>query len=743
MKSSRWINILLLTIFLSACGSSGTGSGSGIFSLITTPTAPLPTAQATIIPAPDAKAAVTTFLTALQTDDYEAMYAMLSQPSRDGITLEAFSKRINDSINMMSTAKIEFIVNSALLSSRAAEVAYNITYKTVLAGDIQRDIVVRLVKENNEWKVEWRDGLILPELDGGNNLAMEYSVPARGDIYDRDGQPIVSQADAFAFGIQTDQIDFEMIGALKTELGRLCGFDPEFIQDQIDASGPGYYLPMCEGTREEAQRLLSINPGGLVISNAYNSRYYFRTGLAPQVVGYTQLISPEQLNTYRRLGYDGSEKVGQDGIEKWAEDYLAGKHGGILRVVSPTGQIISTLGQSAAEPADSVYLTIDSNMQYYAQQAIEFFRGAIVVMEVDTGRIIAMASGPDFDPNLFEPNNPNSVALGDLINNTSQPLLNRATLGQYPLGSAFKTITMAAALESGLYLKETTYDCQYEFTELPDRILYDWTWQHCQDAVRAGEFCDDSSTLPSGLLTLQEGLMRSCNPYFWHIGLDLFNFDRKTDIAKMARAFGLGSPTGIQQIPEEAGQINDPVTPVDAVNQSIGQGDMLVTPLQVARFTAAIANGGTLYRPQIVEKILPVDGDPKLVFRPEATGTLPPRDENLKIIQEAMYMVTNAQRGTARFNLRGFNEQFDVAGKTGTAESGNGKSHAWFAGYTMNEAGTTLPDIAIVVIVENIGEGSEYAVPIFRAMAETYYYGSPQTVPWYGPIGQPPYTPTP
>ena len=743
MKSSRWINILLLTIFLSACGSSGTGSGSGIFSLITTPTAPLPTAQATIIPAPDAKAAVTTFLTALQTDDYEAMYAMLSQPSRDGITLEAFSKRINDSINMMSTAKIEFIVNSALLSSRAAEVAYNITYKTVLAGDIQRDIVVRLVKENNEWKVEWRDGLILPELDGGNNLAMEYSVPARGDIYDRDGQPIVSQADAFAFGIQTDQIDFEMIGALKTELGRLCGFDPEFIQDQIDASGPGYYLPMCEGTREEAQRLLSINPGGLVISNAYNSRYYFRTGLAPQVVGYTQLISPEQLNTYRRLGYDGSEKVGQDGIEKWAEDYLAGKHGGILRVVSPTGQFMSTLGQSAAEPADSVYLTIDSNMQYYAQQAIEFFRGAIVVMEVDTGRIIAMASGPDFDPNLFEPNNPNSVALGDLINNTSQPLLNRATQGQYPLGSAFKTITMAAALESGLYLKETTYDCQYEFTELPDRILYDWTWQHCQDAVRAGEFCDDSSTLPSGLLTLQEGLMRSCNPYFWHIGLDLFNFDRKTDIAKMARAFGLGSPTGIQQIPEEAGQINDPVTPVDAVNQSIGQGDMLVTPLQVARFTAAIANGGTLYRPQIVEKILPVDGDPKLVFRPEATGTLPPRDENLKIIQEAMYMVTNAQRGTARFNLRGFNEQFDVAGKTGTAESGNGKSHAWFAGYTINEAGTTLPDIAIVVIVENIGEGSEYAVPIFRAMAETYYYGSPQTVPWYGPIGQPPYTPTP
>ena len=170
---------------------------------------------------------------------------------------------------------------------------------------------------------------------------------------------------------------------------------------------------------------------------------------------------------------------------------------------------------------------------------------------------------------------------------------------------------------------------------------------------------------------------------------------------------------------------------------------MLVTPLQVAAFTAAIANGGTLYRPQIVERIQPIEGDPKLIFRPEANGTLPVRAENLTIIQDAMYMVTNNSRGTARFNLRGFIEQYKVAGKTGTAESGNGKSHAWFAGYTLNAANTTLPDIAIVVIVENIGEGSEYAVPIFRAMAETYYYGSPQTVPWYGPVGEPPYTPTP
>ncbi len=741
MKAPRWITYFLLLVFLSACVTSKTSNeGGGLGGLFATAT-PLATPHAVVTPAPDAQAAINGFLQAMQKDDYVGMYGMLSQASRAAITLEDFSKRYKDALNTMSAASIEYTINSSLLSPYAAEVGYSVTYKTVLAGNLQRNIVVHLINEDGAWKIQWEDGMILPELAGGNMLAMEYSIPARGNIYDRNGLPIVSQADAFAFGIQTNQIDLDTINTLVTDLGDLCGYDPEYIRDQIDSSGDGWYLPMCEGTREEAQRLLSISPGGLVISDEYNSRYYFKTGLAPQAVGYTLSISPEDLDAYRRLGYNGSEKTGQAGIEKWAEDYLAGQHGGILRVVGANGQIISTLGQSTPQPADSVYLTIDENMQYNAQQAIEFFRGAIVIMEVDTGRIIAMASGPDFDPNLFEPTNPNMSGLTNLLNDGNQPLLNRAAQGQYPLGSAFKTITTFAALESGLYLKNTTYDCQYEFSELADRTLYDWTWQHCQDAVAAGEACDNSSTTPSGLLTLQEGLMRSCNPYFWHIGLDLFNYDRKTDIAKMARAFGLGAKTGIDQIEEASGQITDPIADVDAVNQAIGQGDMLVTPLQVARFMAAIANGGTLYRPQVVEKIQPVKGDPKLTFRPEATGTLPVRSENLDIVREALLMVTQNSRGTARFNLRGL--QFDVAGKTGTAESGNGKSHAWFAGYTLNAADTGKPDIAIAVIVENIGEGSEYAVPIFKAMVETYYYGSPPNILPFGRFGEPPYTPTP
>jgi penicillin-binding protein 2 len=736
MKPLRWFNLVLIIIFLSGC----VAGGEGLPPILGGPTnTPLPTAQAHITPAPDENAAITKYLEALKQDDFETMYSLLSQSSRDSVTLEDFSKRWNDALNAMSAAEIEYAINSAQIGPRDAEVGYSITYKTVLAGDIQRNILVRMKNENNEWKIIWDEAQILPELAGGNQLVMEYDIPARGDIYDKNGQPIVTQADAFAFGINTGEINLDMQGALTTELGLLCGLDPLDIQDQIDASGPGWYLPMCEGTREEAQRLLSINPGGLVVAE-YNSRYYFDTGLAPQAVGFTQFISPEQLNEYRRLGYNGSEKIGQSGIEKWAEDYLAGQHGGTLRVTSPDGQIISTLGQSDPQPADSIYLTLDRNMQANAQSALEFFRGAIVVMEVDTGRVIAMASSPDFDPNAFDP--VNEANYGN-ISDIDEPLINRATQGQYPLGSVFKIITFSAALESGLYLKDTPYDCQYDFTELQDRVLHDWTWSHCQDAIAVGEACNASSEIPSGLLTLQEGLMRSCNPYFWHIGLDLFkNWDRGGDIAKMARAFGLAARTGIDQIEEASGQILDPATELDAVNQAIGQGDVQVTPLQVATFMAAIANGGTLYRPQIVESIQPVDGDPVLTFKPEARGTLLLRQENLDILREALLMVTQNKRGTATFNLRGL--QFDVAGKTGTAESGNGKSHAWFAGYTLNEENTGLPDIAIAVIVENIGEGSEYAVPLFRAMVETYYYGSPQR-PYYdwGQIGYPPYTPTP
>jgi penicillin-binding protein 2 len=682
------------------------------------------------------------FLEGLKNNDFASMYAMLSKASQAALKEEDFSKKYNDALNTMGASKLDYEVLSQLLSPNTAQVGFRITYHTSLVGDIQREMAAHFVLEQGEWRLQWDDSLILPELTGGNVLKMDYQIPARGDIYDRNGLPIVSQADAYALGITPGQMTNKSEGLLLGELSKLCGLTTDSIKAAYAHAAPDWYVAICDASADEIKGVLDLNLGGLT-ATPYNSRVYLNQGIAPQVVGYASLIQKEDLDQYRRLGYRGDEKVGQSGIEKSMEQYLAGKHGGALYVVDPNGQIVTRLAASDPQPADSVYLTIDENLQYQTQKVLASFHGAAVVLERDTGRVLAMASSPEYDQNLFDTNNFNSsVLLGDLLNNPDQPLVNRAAQGAYPLGSAFKPITMAAALESGLYLPTTTYDCQYDFTELQKYggpVLHDWTWEHCQLRLQAGKQCNTSDSTPSGNLTLMEGLMRSCDPYFWHIGLDLFNENRASDISNMARAFGLGEPTGIGVIAENPGNIPIPAQPVDATNIAIGQGQVLVTPLQVARFTAAIGNGGTLYRPQLIEKIQPVNGDPISVFKPEAAGTLPIRADNLAAIQQAMQMVVKDPRGTAYYRLLGLDLPY--AGKTGTAQSGGAEPHAWFIGYTMNAANSGKPDIAIAVLLENAGEGSDWAAPVFRGIVQSYYYGSPQTTPWFGPFDQL-YTPT-
>jgi len=736
MKLFRWLNLLVIMVFLSACSGSG---GSGPLVSIN-PTATLPPPNFGVTPAPDPSVALNTYFDAYKADDYNTMYSLISKVTQDTVTLEDFAQRNRDALNQMSAGSFDYEVLSSLVNPYSAEVAYKITYHTALVGDIQRDIIARFVLENMEWKLQWDDSLILPELAGGNILKMDYSIPSRGNIYDKDGDVIAAQADAYAFSVIPGNVTNNSFDTLLTEALRLCGTDPQQLAENIQTYPAFYPIPLCEASEQESERIRSIYPAGLEWTT-YNSRYYFDQGASSNIVGYTQYISEDNIDEYRRLGYRGDERVGSTGIEGWAENYLAGEHGGTLYVINPsTGEIVTRVGESAPVPADSVYLTIDDNLQYYTRQTLTGFTGAAVVIEVNTGRVLAMASSPGFDANIFEPNNPNASALISEL--APGALLNRAAQGQYPLGSVFKIITMAAGMESGLFVPETVYDCQYDWTKLPDRIRYDWTWQHCQDRLARGDECNTSDSKPSGPLTLGEGLMRSCNPYFWDIGYTLYLNNRPNDIANMARAFGLGQPTGIQQIPEESGQIPDPTSDIDVVNMAIGQGDVQVTPLQVASFIAALANGGTLYRPQLVEKVEPVAGGAATqIFKPEARGTLPLQPFRLDFIREAMISVVQNSRGTANFRLRGLS--IPVAGKTGTAESGSGLPHAWFAGYTMANDTTGLPDIAIAVIAENQGEGSDYAAPIFRAIVEAYYFGSPQARPWFGPIGGPLYTPTP
>jgi penicillin-binding protein 2 len=675
---------------------------------------------------PDAKSAASAYLEAWSADDYGSMYSMLTSISRDAISAEDFEKFYRGVASEGALSKVDNeILSTLVLNPANAQVNYRSILHSELVGDLTREMVMNLSLENGQWRVQWDQALVMPELANGNYLSMERYVPSRAHIYDRDGHALVAQTDATAVGLRPALTDPEQADALYSVIQRLT----DLSEDEIDAlyesvpTGADWYVPLGELPASEVEQSFGDLSGlsGMMLT-PYKARYYFDGGIAPHLVGYVSQIQQGQEEEYLRQGYRIDERVGQAGLEKWGEGYLSGKRGGALRVINPQGEVVTKLAETSPQPSQSIYTTLNKDFQLAAQQAMEGFRGAIVVLERDTGRVLAMVSSPGFDPNAFEPLNFNYYTLlNEIYGSQENPLLNRATQGVYPLGSVFKIMTMAAALESGRYTPDSTYQCGYFFEELEGVTLNDWTYDHFQQ---------DGKTIPSGLLTLPEGLIRSCNPWFWHLGLDLFNPDLTKAVSDMARGFGLGSPTGIEGIEEQAGNIPDPTSQVDATNLAIGQGETLVTPLQVAAFTAAVGNGGTIYKPQVIERIVSPEGEETNLFRPEKKGELPISPENLAIIQEAMrgVVVSTDPYGTAWHRFTGLD--IPVYGKTGTAQSGSGEPHAWFAGYT--DAGReNQPDIAAAVIVENIGEGSDYAAPIFRRLVELYFYEQPAKLyPW-------------
>jgi len=708
MKKRIW-SILVLIVITACSVNPPAGEVTG------TPTISLPTPVVNVTSAPDAAAAAGAFLDAWAAEDYPAMYAMLARVSQDAISQEDFTKRYNNTAINLSLVSLAYKINSTLTNPGNAQVSYGVTYNTSMVGTLERDMVMNLEMGDGTWKILWDDGMIMPELKGGNYLMMDITVPSRGIIFDRNGEPLAAQQDAVALGVVPAEIG-DAEGSLLAELSNLIDKPIAAIQNLYDdIRDANWYVPVGEASASEVEARFNILSKftGLWMTK-YSARFYNYGGVAPHTTGYVQSIFAEEVDEYRRMGYRGDEKVGAAGIEKWGEEYLAGTRGASLLVVDPQGQIVTRLGKRDSVAAQTIYTTIDSEFQRGVQQAIAGFRGAIVVLEVDTGKVVAIASSPTFDPNSFETSNANSsYLLQDLFASTEQPLLNRATQGGYPLGSVFKIVTMAAALETGIFNQYSSYYCGHEFTDLPGQVFYDWTYER--------------GVAPSGDLTLPEGLMRSCNPWFYHIGLELFRQNEPDAVTEMAKGFGLGSATGIGQVAEDIGSIPYPQNEGDAVQQGIGQGAMLVTPLQVADFIAAIGNGGNLLQPQVVDKVVAIDGTVTKEFSPVTRGKLPVSPENLKIIQDAMLSVVENERGTAH---RLVTTGYTIYGKTGTATNPMGKPHAWFAGYT-DDNRTDRPDIAVVVLVENVGEGSEFAVPIFRRVLELYYRGAPTTLyPW-------------
>lgn len=706
MKSiSKYLTLLIILVtLLSACNQNAAVTPTPE----PTATVPLPTPNVNINSGPDVEEAARTYMDLWKVEDYQAMYEQLSRLTKDAVTPEAFESSHRDTAKNLTMQGVEFQILSSMLNITTAQVNYQVDYETALLGTIGRQTIMNMILEDGTWHVQWDASMMLPELADGNYLELVIEVPARGNIYASDfsdNYPLVSYEDVVTItvtpGIIEEGTEGDMVALLaeifqrtddsiRGEYADVAGYQYAIIGDITAAVAEQYY-----------DRLTSFAAIGL---ESFKARFYHDGGIAPHVTGYVLNVPAENLEYYQRLGYTGDESIGYSGLEAWGEQYLAGTHGADLYVKDQQGQVLTKIAEEDAKPAQSIYTTIESQLQYWMQQSMGDNVGAIVVMERDTSKVIAMVSNPGFDPNVFVGPYYTGYSIAEVTQNPFNPMYNRAAQGVYPPGSVFKIVTMAAALETGVFTKDYPYYCDSLWYELDGWVGKDWTY--------------DKGFGASGLLTLQQGLMRSCNPWFWHIAYTLWNDGYLTAIPDVAAGFGLGKPTGIE-IPEFEGNIN--MTPADIneyVQMAIGQSTLQNSPLQIANFVAAVGNGGTLHQPTVVDRIGLTGQDPVYQFEPVEIGKLPVTPENLEAIQQAMTMVIRNPSGTANYQFG--NYPWNIAGKTGTAENSTGKPHAWFAGYTFEED-PDRPDIAIAIILENAGEGSEMAAPLFRRIVSLYF----------------------
>ncbi|MDD4577815.1 MAG: penicillin-binding transpeptidase domain-containing protein [Anaerolineaceae bacterium] len=705
--TSKYLAILIILVtLLSACNQAVAPTPT------TEPTAtqPLPTPNIIVETGPDVEEAARGYMELWKVEDYQAMYALLSRLTKDAVTPEAFEESHRDTAKKLTLQGMDYQILSTMLNLTTSQVSYQIEYKTALFDTVSRQTIMNLILEDGAWHIQWEAGMMLPELAGGNYLELVVESPARGNIYasdSSDNYPLVSYEEVVTVTVTQGNIEDGTEGDMVALLAEIFMHTDESIREEY-ANVAGYqYAIIGDITAEVAEQYYDrLNAFAGIGMQSSKARFYHDGGIAPHVVGYVLNVPAENLEYYQRLGYTGDEKIGYSGLEAWGEEYLAGTHGADLYVKDLQGQVLTKIAEADAKPAQSIYTTIESQLQYWLQQSVGDNIGAIVVLERDTGRVIAMVSTPGYDPNVFVGPYYTSYSIAEVIQNPYNPMYNRAAQGVYPPGSVFKVVTMATALETGVFTKDYPYYCDSLWTELDGWVGKDWTY--------------DRGFAPSGMLTLQEGLMRSCNPWFWHIAYTLWNDgDRyRTSLPDVAAGFGLGKPTGIE-IPEFAGNIN--MTPADVneyVQMAIGQSTLQNSPLQIANFIAAIGNGGTLHQPSVVERIGLPGQEPIHEFEPIEIGKLPVTPENLEAIQEAMTMVIRDPRGTANFQFQ--NYPWNIAGKTGTAENPLGTPHAWFAGYTYEE-NPDRPDIAIAIILENAGEGSEMAAPLFRRVVSLYF----------------------
>ncbi len=566
------------------------------------------------------------------------------------------------------------------------------------------------------------------ELSGrakGNAVRSQQLDAARGDIFDRHGRVLATTRPAY--GVAVTWSDLARPKRTLTALAQLIEADPVELAERIGSPrGRLRFKPLLlEGdlsydhkARVESHRYAL--PG--VSTDVRPRRHYVEGDLSAHLLGTIGEIQREQLQSRDFSDYRAGEVIGQSGLEKLLERQLRGRAGGRNVVVDVAGRVVQVLDERDPEPGGSATLTLDLDLQRAAEEG---FRpevlggpakmGAAVALDPRTGDVLALVSKPSFDPNHFA-GGIDPETWKALMADEWRPLQNRALAGQYPPGSTYKVFVAAAALTDGVMAPEDTVMCPGWY-RLGRRTYRCWR--------RGGH----------GEVDLREALKRSCDVYFYHVGVAL-GVDR---IADFARGFHLGRRSGIELGDEQPGLVptkewkerrfGEPWQKGETVSIAIGQGFNLVTPIQLALAYAAVANGGKLLQPRIVLRTRTAEGEVVEADPPRVTGHAPVPPEALAVIRDALTAVVQEQGGTGgRSRVPGV----EVAGKTGTVQVVGmrhtedleedeipirHRDHAWFAAFAPAED----PEIVVSVLVEHGGHGGSAAAPIAQKILARYF----------------------
>lgn len=540
-----------------------------------------------------------------------------------------------------------------------------------------------------------------------NRLRIIRIMPPRGIISDRNGAPLA--VNVRTFNINGYPIDLQQSANVEKICALLRRNGIPMEGEELKALVAKQYSAPYRAITV-ASNLTLAQVAELVMDKDFNEalfvspvwrRTYPAGPYTAHVIGYVGEITKEELETRKSIGYRGGDLIGKNGVEGVYETQLQGNAGQEVIEVDSKGRRLREISYQESERGEDMKLTIDLTAQRYAAELLEHYRGAIVAMDITDGSIVCLFSAPTYDTNPLTWGI-SSKEWTELLDQAERPMMNRAISGAYPPASTFKVVTASAVLEHKVVSTSTTVRCPGYF-ELGDRRFRCWQ--------RHGH----------GSENVIKALRDSCDVYFYQVatwlGIDRF--------IATAEKFGVGERTGVDLTGESTGTIAGPAWKKrrikenwyggDTVNYSIGQGYVLMTPLQVARIYAAIANGGKLFTPKV-----------NLEKEPEYRD-LGISKEIIDILQRGLQEVTAS--GTGR---RASQYGVAVAGKTGTAQNAHGEDHAWFAGY----APANNPKYAVVAIAEAGKTGSSVTGPMVGKMLNFLVNGTKYVEPKPAPQAQ-------